>query len=121
MYNINDRSDFNSPEYKAWKYSCLSRDQWTCALTGKKGVPFEVHHIVPWALAPHLRYAVSNGITLCKEAHEMVTGREKEYEEQFKRIIAERMFSQKTNKGAKRGPKPPGFKLQWRKRNPRLR
>lgn len=117
---MSDRPDFNSPEYKAFRYAVLSRDNWTCALTGKKGSNLEVHHIVPWSVAPNLRYALSNGITLSKEMHDMVTGREKEYEEQFKRIVSEKMFGAKTIKG-KVGRKPTGFKPKWRPRNPNLR
>jgi hypothetical protein len=119
-----DRSDFNTPEYKAWRYAVLARDQWTCQLTGKKGCELETHHIVPWAVAPGLRYAVSNGITLSKEAHEMVTGREKDFEDQFKTIVAQKMFGGKkrgTNKRGRPTKSEYAAKHKWKPRNPRLR
>lgn len=115
-----DREDYNTPEYRAWRYAVFARDGWTCQLTGQKG-ELEAHHIIPWAVAPQLRYAVSNGITLSKDSHELVTGREKDFEEQFKRIIEQKMFGGR-KKGLKRGPKPANHpSKKWRPRNPRMR
>jgi hypothetical protein len=89
-------------------------------LTGKKGCELEAHHIIKWASAPHLRYAVSNGITLSKEAHDLVTGREEEFQEQFQRIITSKKGEKKVH-GNKGKPKNFGVKQKWRPRDPRLR
>lgn len=115
---MSDDRDHNSPQYKAFRYSVLSRDSWTCQLTGKK-TDLEVHHIIPWAIAPNLRYTMSNGITLCKEAHGLVTGREKEYEEQLRRIIDQKKHE--SRRGRIPAPYVSKAKSKWRPSNPRLR
>lgn len=102
--------DYNSPEYKAWRYKVLKRDDFTCQLTKQRGGELEVHHIIPASKAPHLVFNVTNGITLSKAAHETVTGREEQYEALFKRIIAEKMHLKKTH-----GMMPKG---KWYPRNP---
>lgn len=112
-----NREDYDSPKYKAWRYACMVRDQFTCQLTGVKGGELEVHHIIPWAKAPRLRYVISNGITLSKLSHETVTGREEQYEEQFKKIIA---FKQKQNGRNRKSNGTRKYKPKWRPRNPRL-
>ena len=120
------REDYNSPEYKKWRWTVLARDKHCCQLTNVKGGELEVHHIIPWAKAPHLRYSVSNGITLSKEVHQnMVTGNEQKYEEQFKKIVAKNsmeFFNKKPNGQSKgKTTKPKRYKGKWRKINPRLR
>jgi 5-methylcytosine-specific restriction endonuclease McrA len=119
------REDYNSPEYKAWRYAVFARDKFTCQLTGQKGCELEAHHIVKWQRSPNLRYVVSNGITLSKDAHQkLVTGREEQYEEQFKRIIAMKKMEQsirfdkrqkKVDKGLIKG------RWKWRPQNPSQR
>lgn len=97
-----------------------------CQLTGVKGGELEVHHIVPWAKAEHLRYAVSNGITLDKNVHQkVVTGNEDKYEKQFKEIVVKNSanYLNKGVSGKSKGKtsKPKKRVSKWRKRNPRLR
>lgn len=121
-----DREDYNSPEYLAWRRRVMARDDFTCQLSGIKGGELEVHHIVPWAKSPHLRYVVSNGITLSKELHQkLVTGNEEKYEEQFKEAAAKNNanYLNKSVSGKKKGKTTkPKFAIgKWRKRNPRLR
>ncbi len=115
------RPEYNSPAYKSWRYAVMARDRWQCQITGKKGCELEVHHIIPWAEAPNLRYAVSNGITLEKNFHQdVVTGREHAYIEQFKRIVAMKKaekVAEKIKSGKRRAPKRSGYRL----RNPRAR
>lgn len=121
-----DDISYNSPEYKAWKYAVMARDGFKCQITGDKNSPLEVHHIVPWSRNPSLRYVVSNGITLSKEFHQQhVNGREADYEEQFKQIVAakkkEREAAQKLT-----GEKPVSRKMirevmRWHPKNPRMR
>ena len=117
------RPEYETPEYKAWRYAVFARDRWTCQVTGRKGVPLEAHHILPWAQYPHLRYAVSNGITLEKEFHQnVVTGREHEFVAQFKEIVELKQIQreQTGKKTKRRGEKkrpPPKYRLK----NPRTR
>jgi hypothetical protein len=84
------KRDFDDPKYKAWRSSVFIRDNFTCQLTGKKG-ELQAHHIERWADKPDLRYDTNNGITLCKEAHAMVTGKEDQYKDQFKDIVVKRL------------------------------
>jgi hypothetical protein len=113
-YNSN-RPEMNTPEYKSWRYAVLARDNFTCQLTASK-TNLEVHHIKKWANNEKLRYNVSNGITLCEDAHAMVTGNEEQYEEIFKEIVKKNSMNQ-----YKRGGPNPKKKNKYKLKNPRLR
>jgi len=67
----------------------FKRDGFKCQMPncGKKG-KIAPHHIKRWADVPALRYAVTNGITLCHGCHEKVKGNEAQYESQFISIVA---------------------------------
>lgn len=121
-----DRPEYNSKEYKAWRWAVFSRDGFTCQHTGAKGVKLEAHHIKRWADAPHLRYVVSNGITLAKSVHEEITGREREFEERFTNIVEEntaKYYKKKSKKEKTSKPKNgvKKFRKKWKPKNPRLR
>jgi len=49
-----------------------------CNKKGKR-VRLNVHHIMKWSSASSLRYDPDNGITLCKNCHDDVTGHEVAY------------------------------------------
>lgn len=59
-----------SHEYEAWRKAVWERDNFKCQLSNPacKG-KLNAHHIKPWARYPDLRFAVSNGITLCHKHH----------------------------------------------------
>lgn len=57
-----------------------------------------------WAFWPRLRYVVSNGVTLCKSCHDMVTGKEKFYEKLFKGITRAKIIKRKKKKWKPRNP-----------------
>jgi 5-methylcytosine-specific restriction endonuclease McrA len=64
-----------SVEYKLWRSSVFSRDNWTCIFCGArsaKGSPVVLHadHIKPFAFYPELRFAIDNGRTLCESCHQ---------------------------------------------------
>jgi 5-methylcytosine-specific restriction endonuclease McrA len=126
---FSQREEYNTPEYKAWRYAIFARDKWICQLCQRAGQELNAHHIKRWVDAPHLRFAISNGITLCRACHDnTVTGREHEFEGQFRKLIEAKEKSKpgrprKSNGNNSRynggstgfsGPK-------WRPRNPRLR
>jgi len=58
-------------EYKQWRTSVFERDNWTCQTCGVRGVYLEAHHIKGWKDFVELRYVVSNGVTLCRECHNL--------------------------------------------------
>jgi 5-methylcytosine-specific restriction endonuclease McrA len=58
-----------SPEMKAWRIAVFERDQYTCALCGKRGGDMHADHIRPFALHPELRFDIDNGRTLCVPCH----------------------------------------------------
>ena len=81
----------SSDEYYQWRADVFKRDGWTCQTCGLRGHgrDIEAHHIVPLhkilkesrikgitdadqyllAMAHHLIFDISNGITLCKNCH----------------------------------------------------
>lgn len=56
-------------EYKLWRKAVYERDDYTCRACGKRGVRLEPHHILPIRDFWHLRFDISNGMTLCKKCH----------------------------------------------------
>uniref|UniRef100_A0A6H1ZFK3 Putative homing endonuclease n=1 Tax=viral metagenome TaxID=1070528 RepID=A0A6H1ZFK3_9ZZZZ len=66
----------NNKKYKQWRSDVFTRDNWTCQTCGIRSksseiVYLEAHHIKCWAKYLKLRYIVGNGITLCKECHNL--------------------------------------------------
>lgn len=72
--------EYNDPLYEKFRHDVRNRDgrkcKWPGCCSRKK---LAVHHILPWAKFPLLRYIVSNGITLCKKHHKVVTGKELDF------------------------------------------
>jgi len=58
-----------SIEYRLWRESVFARDGWTCKKCNKKGAYLHPHHIKNFSEHPELRFAIDNGITLCKKCH----------------------------------------------------
>ena len=59
-----------SVEYRLWRESVFSRDNWTCQKTKVKGGFLHPHHIKNFSQYPELRFAIDNGITFSKKAHD---------------------------------------------------
>jgi hypothetical protein len=124
----NSRPEYNTPEYKAWRYAVFARDHFTCQLCMRKGEKINAHHIIRWADAPQLRFVVSNGITLCFDCHDnLVTGREAEFAPKFREIVAQKKIQEIKKREAKTGRKVGGnkstgsAKRKYKPRNPFLR
>jgi hypothetical protein len=64
-------------EYRLWRMGVLERDSYTCQACGIRGVFMHCHHIKPWLKYIELRYEVDNGVTLCRECHELVHAKNK--------------------------------------------
>jgi 5-methylcytosine-specific restriction enzyme A len=83
------RRHYDCPIYKDARLKTLKRDKRTCQMPGcKSRKKLHVHHIERWSDASWLRYEVFNLITLCKECHESINGKEVHYVGLFKQIIA---------------------------------
>ncbi len=57
-------------ESKLWRESVFSRDNWTCQKYGTVGGKLHPHHVLNFSSHPKLRFAIDNGITLSKKAHD---------------------------------------------------
>ena len=75
------KRDYGDPAYKQFRSDVLKRDKYACQMWNKKGkrVWLNVHHIMKWSSASTLRYDPDNGITLCRDCHKEVTGKESHY------------------------------------------
>lgn len=82
--------NFNDPQYKAWKKAVYKRDHFSCQWPNctVKHKRLNAHHIKNWAQFPGLRFVVDNGITLCRNHHDMIKGLEEAYASTFMRIVA---------------------------------
>lgn len=58
-----------SPEYRCWREAVYKRDRFTCQKYGIIGGRLVAHHIKNFAEYPELRFAIDNGITLSRKAH----------------------------------------------------
>lgn len=116
MQKLNTSTE-DSPEYKAWRYAILVRDGFTCAFSGEKK-DLDIYRIKSCAKFPELRYVVSNGITLTKSVHDMVTGNEDKFEKLFSDLVkknTERQYSKRT------GIQPQQTGKNYKPKNPRIR
>jgi len=89
-------------EYRNWRIAIFKRDWFTCQLCGYKERKIEAHHIESFktiieenninslenALDCEELFKIDKGITLCKKCHLLTRNKEKEYENQFNKIIS---------------------------------
>jgi 5-methylcytosine-specific restriction endonuclease McrA len=94
------KRNYADPVYKAWRMSVYRRDKFTCQMPkcGSKR-RIQAHHIRPWAKAAALRYAITNGITLCRTCHDKINSHEEAYMGVFTTIVMSKI--KKKNDGKK--------------------
>ena len=78
--------DYNSDEYKDFLKKVKERDNYRCKMCNCKK-KLQVHHILEWASNPHLRYELTNGITLCAECHKSIRYHEKTWALYLSKLI----------------------------------
>ena len=102
----------NSIEARIWRGAVFARDGWTCQKCGiksgqGKAVYLTPHHIKNFAQYPELRFAIDNGITLCRECHKNfhrkygVKNNDKQQIEEFLRDNGALLIYQKVGEGKK--------------------
>lgn len=85
------KRDYSDPLYKEWRLKIYKRDSFKCQWPNcKEKKKLHAHHINKWADFPGLRYHPDNGITLCKNHHEMIKDQENIYAPIFLKILASR-------------------------------
>jgi len=58
-------------EYRLWREAVYARDNFTCQKCKEKGSKeLRAHHILNFATHLNIRFAIDNGITLCKNCHQ---------------------------------------------------
>lgn len=66
-----DKCDRRTVEYKRWRDAVYARDKYACQHCGDdRGGNLQAHHVESFADHPELRFAVENGVTLCRDCHE---------------------------------------------------
>jgi hypothetical protein len=71
---------FKDPQYIRWRNAVLERDGYRCQACGRQCAKHEkglaAHHILPYATHPASRLDIDNGLTLCRQCHMRLHGRE---------------------------------------------
>jgi 5-methylcytosine-specific restriction endonuclease McrA len=77
-----------TPEWAAWRQDVFRRDGFRCVIPScqaKKNL--EPHHIIRKIERPDLIHDIDNGVTLCHDCHEKVTGQEALFVVRFKSYV----------------------------------
>jgi 5-methylcytosine-specific restriction endonuclease McrA len=97
-----DERNYDDPIYKKARVSTLKRDRFMCQWPNcRSNKQLRVHHIRTWAEHPSLRFILNNLITLCKYHHDMIWGKEEDYERMFFQIIKRQSDDKRRKKQTK--------------------
>jgi hypothetical protein len=103
------KRNFDEIKYQQWRRVIRRRDGHKCQWANcgaKKNL--KCHHIRKWADYPTLRYDVNNGITLCREHHDSIHGREEFYVTMFLNILLRNKINGKEVQPKKKGRRKTG-------------
>lgn len=70
-----------SDKYDEWRRAIYARDNYVCQICGANNCEVHAHHIIPQRVNRDLILDINNGITLCKDCHELTYGKEEIYAE----------------------------------------
>lgn len=80
--------NYNDPIYEKARKEVLKRDKRKCRMPGcDSRRRLNVHHILEWSKAAALRFEPGNMITLCRQCHDSIKGKESHYVGLFLSII----------------------------------
>ena len=76
-------------DYRIWRHNIFERDGYSCQMPNcpHKTTYIEVHHIVRFIDSEKLRFVERNGITLCRDCHNLTKGKEDKFKNVFNKII----------------------------------
>ena len=79
-------------EHKEWTLKVFQADGFRCQMPDCPQTEryLNAHHIKTFSKYPGLRFKVNNGITLCRDCHRKIRGKEEKYEKLFTEIIKKR-------------------------------
>jgi 5-methylcytosine-specific restriction endonuclease McrA len=77
-YKTERRALMAKIEYRKWRKAVFERDNFTCQICGRRSVNLEAHHIIPYYIDKERAIDVTNGRTLCRECHRLLSNWGKE-------------------------------------------
>jgi len=90
-----NRKARTSIENEEFRKIVFERDSYTCQICDDDKKPIEANHIKLFSENRQLRFEPSNGITLCKDCHQSIRGKEHELEGIFNTIVSSKHISKK--------------------------
>jgi len=81
---------------RLWRETVFKRDNWTCQKYRIKSGKLHSHHILNFSKHPKLRFAIDNGITLSKRAHEefhAIYGRTNNTKKQLEKYLTTNIYN----------------------------
>jgi hypothetical protein len=84
----------HSMEFRLWRETVFTRDNWICQKSGIRGNTLHPHHILNFSSHPELRFSIDNGITLSEKEHRnfhKIYGSENNTKEQLEEFLGRKL------------------------------